>query len=164
MRKSRKLNPKSWLPKFKLKNQMDNSKFKTKAGLVTPYGLACGYVQEYWYGGERVSLWREGGPAIHVRGATWESFNKLSEARKNFNQQKRKLREKMNSQFFEKLANVLLGEKLPLDILNGKTNELLIPANKKITAAMLEKLIQFRHEIELDPSPIRNKLFQILEI
>lgn len=148
---------------------MDNSKFKTKAGLVTPYGLACGYVQEYWYGGERVTLWREGGPAIHVRSSlipmeSWQSFTRLKEARKNFNQQKSELRSKINLQFFEKLANVLLGEKLPLDIFNGQTNELLIPANKKITGAMIEKLIQFRQEIELNPSPIRNKLFQILEI
>ena len=32
----------------------------------------------------------------------------------------------------EALSNILLGEKIPLDVKNGETDEIIIPANRKI--------------------------------
>jgi len=68
------------------------NKFKTKAGLLTPYALHCGYIQTFGGDNGRVTLWHEGGPLYHVRGENWESFEKLKDARKQFNLEKRKIK------------------------------------------------------------------------
>jgi DNA-directed RNA polymerase subunit beta len=38
------------------------------------------------------------------------------------------------------LSNILLGEKIPLDVVNSETGEIIIPANRKITKTLLRKL------------------------
>jgi DNA-directed RNA polymerase subunit beta len=40
----------------------------------------------------------------------------------------------------EALSNILLGEKIPLDVVNSETGEIIIPANRKITKTLLRKL------------------------
>ena len=60
-------------------------------------------------------------------------------------------------------SSILLNEKVPLDIINGKTGELIIPANRKITKVLLRKLAEAFGYIELDPSPIRTKLCEIIQ-
>jgi len=68
---------------------------KTKTGLLTAYGLACGYIQEkelspnVW-----VTLWHEGGPCYHVRAHDhntgkrlfWFASGSLKECRKVYAQ------------------------------------------------------------------------------
>jgi hypothetical protein len=74
-------------PIMKTKNR-----FRTKAGNLTPYALACGYIEEKERGGVRVTLWHEGGPLYHVRKhdfnkgerVFWESFERLTDARALF--------------------------------------------------------------------------------
>jgi hypothetical protein len=64
-------------------------KIKTKSGELTPYALACGYIQQKEKEGKQVSLWNEGGPLYHVRlhdfnagkRIFWESFERLTDAR-----------------------------------------------------------------------------------
>jgi hypothetical protein len=68
------------------------NKFKTKAGLLTPYAFHCGYIQEAESNGINVTLFHEGGPLYHVRGNEinlgkrlfWESFELLTDARAFF--------------------------------------------------------------------------------
>nr|MDA3872353.1 DNA-directed RNA polymerase subunit beta [Kiritimatiellia bacterium] len=55
----------------------------------------------------------------------------------------------------EALSNILLGEKIPLDVINSKTDEIIIPANRKITKTLLRKLAAAHKNIEIDPSPIQ---------
>lgn len=64
-----------------------------KAGLVSAYGFACGYVEQAEIGETRIRLWQEHG-SYHVRAHEhgfgghgrlfWDSFSTLSEARKRF--------------------------------------------------------------------------------
>ncbi|MCS7064367.1 MAG: DNA-directed RNA polymerase subunit beta [Methylacidiphilales bacterium] len=60
------------------------------------------------------------------------------------------------------LSNVLLNEKIPLDVVNAQTGEIIIPANRKITKTLLSKLAKIYDHIEIDPSPIRIKIFDII--
>jgi DNA-directed RNA polymerase subunit beta len=65
-------------------------------------------------------------------------------------------------QLTKKLSDILLGEKIPLDVVNQETGEIIIPANRKITKTLLRKLALAHDRIEIDPSPIRNKIFEII--
>ncbi|NNE91126.1 MAG: DNA-directed RNA polymerase subunit beta [Verrucomicrobiales bacterium] len=73
-----------------------------------------------------------------------------------------KRREELTDQLTDKLSDILLGEKIPLDVVNGKTGEIIIPANRKITKTLLRKLADNYGDIEIDPSPIRNKILDII--
>jgi DNA-directed RNA polymerase subunit beta len=70
--------------------------------------------------------------------------------------------EELREQLTEALSNILLGEKIPLDVVNSETGEIIIPANRKITKTLLRKLAQVYDRIEIDPSPIRNKISEII--
>jgi len=74
----------------------------------------------------------------------------------------KKKRDELTNQLTEKLSDILLGEKIPLDVVNGKSGELIIPANRKITKTLLKKLAGVYDSIEIDPSPIRNKIMEII--
>jgi DNA-directed RNA polymerase subunit beta len=62
----------------------------------------------------------------------------------------------------EALSNILLGEKIPLDVINSKTDEIIIPANRKITKTLLRKLAAAHKSVEIDPSPIQIKIQGII--
>lgn len=68
----------------------------------------------------------------------------------------------LREQLTESLSNILLGEKIPLDVVNSETGEIIIPANRKITKTLLRKLASVYDRIEIDPSPIRNKINEII--
>ncbi|HEY1789761.1 MAG TPA: DNA-directed RNA polymerase subunit beta, partial [Verrucomicrobiae bacterium] len=68
----------------------------------------------------------------------------------------------LQDQLTEALSNILLGEKIPLDVVNSETGEIIIPANRKITKTLLRKLAIVYDRIEIDPSPIRNKITEII--
>ncbi len=60
------------------------------------------------------------------------------------------------------LANILINEKVPLDIANGQTGEIIVPANQKLTKTNLRKIaLEYKH-IEIDPSPLRNKIMDVI--
>ncbi|HYE32506.1 MAG TPA: DNA-directed RNA polymerase subunit beta [Methylomirabilota bacterium] len=70
--------------------------------------------------------------------------------------------DELRDQLTEALSNILLGEKIPLDVVNSETGEIIIPANRKITKTLLRKLATVYDRIEIDPSPIRNKINEII--
>jgi DNA-directed RNA polymerase subunit beta len=70
--------------------------------------------------------------------------------------------DELREQLTEALSNILLGEKIPLDVVNSETGEIIIPANRKITKTLLRKLSTVYDRIEIDPSPIRNKINEII--
>ena len=74
----------------------------------------------------------------------------------------RKKTEELRDQLTEALSNILLGEKIPLDVVNSETGEIIIPANRKIIKTLLRKLATVYDRIEIDPSPIRNKINEII--
>ena len=63
----------------------------------------------------------------------------------------------------EALSNILLGEKIPLDVINGDNGDILIPANRKITKTLLRKLAANYKNVEIDPSPIKIKIMGIID-
>ncbi len=63
----------------------------------------------------------------------------------------------------EALSNILLGEKIPLDVINGDNGDILIPANRKITKTLLRKLAAHYKNVEIDPSPIKIKIMGIID-
>ena len=73
-----------------------------------------------------------------------------------------KRREELTEQLTDKLSDILLGEKIPLDVVNGRTGEIIVPANKKITKTLLRKLADNYSHVEIDPSPVRNKILDIV--
>jgi DNA-directed RNA polymerase subunit beta len=87
------------------------------------------------------------------------------EARRQAKQVEEEYRTKLDElreQLTEALSNILLGEKIPLDVVNSETGEIIIPANRKITKTLLRKLASVYDRIEIDPSPIRNKINEII--
>lgn len=70
--------------------------------------------------------------------------------------------EELTEQLTDKLSDILLGEKVPLDVVNGRSGEIIVPANKKITKTLLRKLAESYADIEIEPSPIRNKILDII--
>jgi DNA-directed RNA polymerase subunit beta len=82
----------------------------------------------------------------------------LKKVEEDYRQQRDKLRDDLT----ESLSNILLGEKIPLDVLNGETGEIIIPANRKITKTLLRKLAGVHRTIQIDPSPVKIKILEIV--
>jgi DNA-directed RNA polymerase subunit beta len=81
---------------------------------------------------------------------------------KQIEEDHKKKTDELSDQLTEALSNILLGEKIPLDVVNSETGEIIIPANRKITKTLLRKLAMVYDRIEIDPSPIRNKISEII--
>ncbi|MBI2438673.1 MAG: DNA-directed RNA polymerase subunit beta, partial [Lentisphaerae bacterium] len=71
-------------------------------------------------------------------------------------------KQQLTDQLTEALSNVLLGEKIPLDVVNVETGEIIIPANRKITKFLLRKLAAGWEHVEIDPSPIQERIQGII--
>ena len=74
----------------------------------------------------------------------------------------KKRKDELHEQLTAALSNILLNEKIPLDVVNAQTGEIIIPANRKITKQLLRKLASVYDHVEIDPSPIRNKIREII--
>ena len=71
--------------------------------------------------------------------------------------------EDLRAQLTESLSNILLGEKIPLNVTNSETGDIIIPANRKITKTLLRRLASVHRFIDIPPSPVRIKVFEIIE-
>jgi DNA-directed RNA polymerase subunit beta len=81
---------------------------------------------------------------------------------KQINEDYKTQMDKLREGLTEALSNILLGEKIPLDVINGESGEIIIPANRKITKTLLRKLAAVSKHIEIDPSPVRIKIMEII--
>jgi DNA-directed RNA polymerase subunit beta len=97
-----------------------------------------------------------------MRGAKKDEPEQPKKAQKEVDDSFKGKKEELLDQLTEALSNILLGEKIPLDVVNSETGEIIIPANRKITKTLLKKLAQVYDRIEIDPSPIRNKITEII--
>ncbi len=82
----------------------------------------------------------------------------IKQIQEDYKTQMDKLREGLT----EALSNILLGEKIPLDVINGQSGEIIIPANRKITKTLLRKLAAVSKHVEIDPSPVKIKIMEII--
>jgi len=96
------------------------------------------------------------------KGAIKEPKDAPKKAAKEIDDGFKQRRSELLDQLTEALSNILLGEKIPLDVVNSETGEIIIPANRKITKTLLKKLADVYDRIEIDPSPIRNKINEII--
>ncbi|HTY86958.1 MAG TPA: DNA-directed RNA polymerase subunit beta [Candidatus Acidoferrum sp.] len=96
------------------------------------------------------------------RSSSKTSANEEKRHAKQVEDEHKKKTEELRDQLTEALSNILLGEKIPLDVVNSETGEIIIPANRKITKTLLRKLATVYDRIEIDPSPIRNKINEII--
>ena len=71
--------------------------------------------------------------------------------------------EELRAQLTESLSNILLGEKIPLNVTNSETGDIIIPSNRKITKTLLRRLASVHRYIEIPPSPVRIKVLEIIE-
>ena len=82
---------------------------------------------------------------------------------KSVNETFRSESEKLRDELTEMLSNILLGEKIPLDVVNSDNGEVIIPAGRKITKTLLRKLASVSKYIEMPQSPVRIKIMRIVE-
>ena len=71
-------------------------------------------------------------------------------------------RRKLEGDLTTALSNVLLNEKIPLDVTDAETGEILIPANRKITKALLGRLAKSHDRYQMPESPMREKIEEIV--
>jgi DNA-directed RNA polymerase subunit beta len=76
---------------------------------------------------------------------------------KTITEDNKKKKDELTEQLTDSLSNILLGEKIPLDVVNAETGEIIIPANRKITKTLLRKLAGVYDHVDIDPSPIRTR-------
>ena len=81
---------------------------------------------------------------------------------KKFNEEHKDKANELREDLTQALSNILLGEKIPLDVVDAETGETIIPANRKITKTILRKLAAAYDHIEIDPSPIQLKISGII--
>ena len=66
--------------------------------------------------------------------------------------------QKVEDDLTDKLSDQYLGEKIPLDVLDVNTGEIIIPANKKITKTLLQKLAKAHDHYQIENSPAQEKI------
>jgi len=104
---------------------------------------------------------------VRISGYTDDERTETSEASvqrhiKRVNEEFREQEDRLRNDLTEALSSILLGEKIPLNIRNGETQEVIIPANRKITKTLLRRLASCSEAIETDPSPVRNRIMEII--
>jgi len=87
-----------------------------------------------------------------------EKRRQAKQVDEDYRDKKRQLTEDLT----EALSNILLGEKIPLDVTNKESGETIIPANRKITKTLLRKLAAHHEFVQIDPSPIQIKIQGII--
>ena len=91
-------------------------------------------------------------------GSASEKKNQLKDIREDHKRRHQELTEDLT----QALSNVLLGEKIPLDVVDAEKGDILIPANRKITKTLLRKLAAAGDNIQIESSPIQIKIDEII--
>jgi DNA-directed RNA polymerase subunit beta len=68
---------------------------------------------------------------------------------------------KLTDELTLSFCNFLLGEKVSIDIFDEETGDVIIAANRKITKSLLAKLAKRRENIQVENSPVRDKIMEI---
>ena len=71
-------------------------------------------------------------------------------------------RKKLEADLTTALSNVLLGDKVTLDIRDANTNEILVPKQRKITKTLLSKLAKAHDHYQIEESPVADKIDAII--
>jgi len=90
-----------------------------------------------------------------------EEEAKVKEPRDIENERKKRLFQ-LEEDLTTALCNILLGEKIPLDVLDVNSGDIIIPANRKITKTLLGKLARSHDHIQIENSPVQQKIEEII--
>jgi DNA-directed RNA polymerase subunit beta len=82
---------------------------------------------------------------------------------KKVNEEFRAQADRIRDDLTEAFSSILLGEKIPLDILDTDTGETILVANRKITKTLLRRLAASGRNIAMPSSPVKNKIFEIID-
>jgi DNA-directed RNA polymerase subunit beta len=82
---------------------------------------------------------------------------------KDAEEERKKAIASLEEQLTTALSNVLLGEKIPLDVLDVQSGDILIPANRKITKTLLARLAKAWDHYQIDNSPVQQKIDEIVD-
>ena len=74
-----------------------------------------------------------------------------------------KTKAKLTEDFAQKLSNVWLGEKFPMDVVNAETQAIIIPANKKITKALLVELAKNYEHLQMEANSTQAKIDEMID-
>ncbi|MCC8020717.1 MAG: DNA-directed RNA polymerase subunit beta [Akkermansia sp.] len=91
-----------------------------------------------------------------------DAENERKKQIKKVNEDHKKAKDKLVEELTSKLSDHHLGEKIPLEVTKAGTNEVIIPANRKITKTLLRKLALNHDMVEIDPSPVRNQIMAVI--
>ncbi|MBQ9429976.1 MAG: DNA-directed RNA polymerase subunit beta [Kiritimatiellae bacterium] len=93
--------------------------------------------------------------------STSEKIEEKKEARV-IEAERKKKREALEQELTTALSDRLLGEKIPLDVINARTGEVIIPQQKKITKKVLGELSRNYDVIQIETSPIADLIEKII--
>jgi DNA-directed RNA polymerase subunit beta len=79
-------------------------------------------------------------------------------------EERKKKQASLEEELTTSLSNILLGEKIPLDVLDVETGEIIIPANRKITKTLLARLAKAHDHIQIENSPVQQKIEEIINV
>lgn len=82
---------------------------------------------------------------------------------KKINEEFRTQADQIRDDLTEAFSSILLGEKIPLDIIDTDTGETILAANRKITKTLLRRLAASGRNIDMPMSPVKNKIFEIID-
>lgn len=82
---------------------------------------------------------------------------------KKANEEFRGQLERLQDDLTESLSSILLGEKIPLDIANSESGEVIIPANRKITKTLLRRIAACFDTLSIPASPVKNRILEIID-
>jgi DNA-directed RNA polymerase subunit beta len=82
---------------------------------------------------------------------------------RDIEEERKRKRLEIEEQLTTALSNILLGEKIPLDVLDVETGEIIIPANRKITKMLLARLARVHDHIQIESSPVQQKIEEIID-
>jgi DNA-directed RNA polymerase subunit beta len=77
--------------------------------------------------------------------------------------ERKKKRASLEDDLTTALSNILLGEKIPLDVINSRNDEVIIPANRKITKTLLANLAKNHDDVYIESSPVQQKIDEIIQ-
>jgi len=77
--------------------------------------------------------------------------------------ERKRKRLRIEDQLTTALSNILLGEKIPLDVIDVDTGDIIIPCNRKITKTLLSRLAKAHAHIQIESSPVQQKITEIIE-
>ena len=81
---------------------------------------------------------------------------------RDIEEERAKKLEEVENDLTTALCNILLGEKIPLDVLDVNSGDIIIPANRKITKTLLARLAKCHDHIQIENSPVQQKIEEII--